>query len=65
VRGQWYFTPDVASIVQEIIDRDGWRAGHALAFSIGPESGTTGYRALYQRDQDYFSGAELTIDYLP
>jgi len=65
VRGQWYFTPDVASIVQEIIDRDGWRAGHALAFSIGPESGTTGYRALYQRDQDYYSGAELTIDYLP
>jgi len=64
-KGARYSTPDLASIVQEIIDRDGWRAGHALAFSIGPESGTTGYRALYQRDQDYYSGAELRIDYLP
>jgi len=64
-KGKWYSTPEIASIVQEIIDRTGWRAGRSLAFSIGPESGTTGYRALYQRDQDYFSGAELTIDYLP
>jgi len=65
LKGGWYSTPEIASIVQEIIDRTGWRAGRSLAFSIGPEPGTTGYRALYQRDQDYFSGAELTIDYLP
>jgi type IV pilus assembly protein PilY1 len=64
-KGRWYSTPEIASIVQEIVDREGWRSGRSLAFSIGPESGTTGYRALYQRDQDYFSGAELTIDYLP
>jgi PKD repeat protein len=64
-KGKWYFTPEIASIVQEIVDREGWRTGRSLAFSIGPESGTTGYRALYQRDQDYFYGAELTIGYLP
>ena len=64
-KGKWYSTPEIASIVQEIVDREGWRSGHALAFSIGPESGLTNYRALYQRDQDYFYGAELIIDYLP
>jgi PKD repeat protein len=62
---KWYSTPELASIVQEIIDRAGWKSGHGLAFSIGPESGTANFRALYERDQDYFYGAELIIDYLP
>lgn len=29
-----FFSPDITSIVQEIVDRDGWRSGNSMAFVI-------------------------------
>jgi hypothetical protein len=38
-------TPDLASIVQEIVDRDGWQSGNALAFIISSnDSDANNYR---------------------
>ncbi|MEO0248551.1 MAG: M14 family zinc carboxypeptidase, partial [candidate division WOR-3 bacterium] len=58
-KGKWYCTPEIAPIVQEIVDRAEWKSGRSLAFSIGPEAGSANYRALYQRDQGCLYGAEL------
>jgi hypothetical protein len=30
----WYGSPDLAAVVQELINRPGWQSGHALAFII-------------------------------
>jgi hypothetical protein len=65
LKGRWYSSPEIASIVQEIIDRPGWVSGRGLTFSIGPATTGTGYRTLYERDNGYGYGAELIIDYLP
>jgi PKD repeat protein len=65
VKGSWYSSPEIAPIVQEIIDRPGWVPGRALTFSIGPAVIGTSYRAFYERDQGYGYGAELIIDFLP
>jgi type IV pilus assembly protein PilY1 len=39
--GQFYVTPDITSIVQEIVNRPGWTSGNSMVFRI-TGSGTTG-----------------------
>jgi len=33
--GTWYSTPDIKSVVQEIVDRSGWTSGNAMSFIFG------------------------------
>lgn len=35
---EFYSTPDLKDIVQEIVDRDGWKMGNPIAFIIGGEN---------------------------
>lgn len=59
-------TPDIASIIQEIVNRSGWASGNALVIFID-DNGTTinggGDFSTYDENPAY--AAELTIDYTP
>jgi len=52
-------TPDLTSIVQEIISRPGWQTGNAMAFLFEG----TGTRSAYSRDDDPTKAATLHISY--
>jgi hypothetical protein len=52
-------SPDVASIVQEIVDRPGWSAGNALAFLVTG----TGNRLAGAWDADPTAAALLHVEY--
>jgi hypothetical protein len=40
VAGSLYRTPDLASVIQEIVDRPGWASGNAIAVQVSGPSGT-------------------------
>ena len=52
-------TPDITSIVQEIVNRPGWQSGNAMAF-IFDGNGT---RSAYSRDDDLSKSATLHITF--
>lgn len=54
-------TPDISSIIQEIIDRPGWQSGNPMAF-IFERSGTTGKRDTYARDNGVDRAPVLHIE---
>ncbi len=50
---EWHETPDISHIIQEIVDRSGWRAGNALGliFESRPGDRSTEYnRVIYAYD---------------
>ncbi|MBA2667023.1 MAG: hypothetical protein H0U69_08310 [Trueperaceae bacterium] len=55
-------SPDLADIVQEIVDRDGWASGNALAFIITSENSDS---ANFRRAQSFEGGnpAVLSVTY--
>jgi len=54
-------TPNLASIVQEIINQPGWSAGNAMAFIIAPNPG--GERTAESFDGDAAAAPLLEIDF--
>ncbi len=58
--GENQATPDVAALVQAIIDQDGWEAGNAMAFIFEG----TGTKAAESYDGDPTAAATITIDYI-
>jgi hypothetical protein len=60
-RGPLQLTPDVSSLVREVIARPGWSNGNAMAFLI---SGT-GHRAAQAADEVGGLPATLTVNYWP
>lgn len=59
-----YDTPDLTSIVQEIVDRDGWANGSSMAFIItNPAEDTTNARRATSHDQDLTKAPLLHIEY--
>jgi hypothetical protein len=60
--GEKYTSPDVSSLVQEIVDRDGWTAGNALALFIsGPATNGTRNAVAYDGNRD--QAPTLHIEY--
>ncbi len=57
--GNTYQSPDLSAIVQEIIDRDGWGAGQAMAFIITAD----GKRDARPYDDGYATAPKLHIEY--
>jgi hypothetical protein len=53
-------TPDLASIVQEIVSRPGWVSVHAMVFVI---TGTSGTRAAYSHDGSHSRAPRLVVSY--
>jgi type IV pilus assembly protein PilY1 len=55
--GDQYSTPDVAALVQEIVDRPDWSAGNAMAFIVNG----TGKRAATSRERGSAYAAVLRV----
>ena len=53
-------TPDLSTIVQEIVDRGGWSNGNAMTFFI---NGNSGKRSARTYDADPAKAAQLVIEY--
>lgn len=60
----WYDTPDIASVLQEVIDRPGWTPGNALVV-VYTTSSFTQDRRIWAYDGDPTKAAKLTITYQP
>ncbi len=53
-------SPDISTIVQEIVDRGGWSSGNAMAFFV---SGSSGKRSAKTYDSDPAKAPKLVIEY--
>ena len=51
-------TPDLAALIQEVVDRPDWQAGNALVLLFGPSDGG-------QRDARSFDGAGRRLEHAP
>ena len=60
----WYESPDIADVIQEVVNRGGWSANNAMAilYSTRSEGGYRNFSA-YDRGSDY--AAILEITYVP
>ena len=66
--GPWSETtatsPDLSSIVSEVLQRDGWSSGNALAFVItSADSNATNYRRAISYENDPASAPVLSLTY--
>lgn len=60
----YYQTPEVSTIVQEVVDRAGWSAGNAMSFIIKDYASTTrSYRKIRSIDSDPSHAAKLYVEY--
>lgn len=55
-------TPDIKTIVQEIVDRGSWASGNAMTFIIAP-GGSDATRNFHSYDNQPYSSAMLHIEY--
>ncbi len=60
--GERVISPDVTSIVQEVIDRSGWQAGNAIAFQVSKYSGS-GTRVYESYNGDASAAPRLRVDF--
>ncbi len=54
-------TPDLTSVVQEVVSRGGWRSGNALAFTVTHQGGLK--RAVFSRDVSAASAPVLHVSF--
>jgi hypothetical protein len=61
----WYTSPDIADVIQEVIDRGGWSEGNSLAILYSTRENVNGYRNIssFERGGDFASKLEIT--YVP
>jgi hypothetical protein len=64
-RDAWYESPDIGSVIQEVIDQAGWSAGHALVIVCGVDTTTSSNREVWSYDREPAGAAELKITYRP
>lgn len=62
----WYESPDIKTVVQQIVDRPGWASDNAMAFvyTFGEDLGS-GERRFWSYDGDPTKAAKLIITYQP
>ncbi len=63
-RGPNQRTPDLATIVQKIVDRAGWASGNAMAFTLQRNGVGLGSRAVVAQDHDDYKEAVLYVDWI-
>ena len=59
---QWYQTPDIASIIEQIVSRSGWASGNALVIMLRSDS-PSGERDAITHDQSSSRAPKLHIEY--
>lgn len=58
----WNASPDLSAILQEIVDRPGWRPGNAVSLSAEETTGS-GKRGIYMIDRGEAYAARLKVTY--
>lgn len=59
----WYTSPDIKTIIQEIINQETWQNGNAINIITDSGAGTANYRGVMSYEGDPASSAILEIDY--
>ncbi len=62
-----YTSPDIKTIVQEIVDRPGWASGNPIAIQIRNTASSGGYQLIYAYESASYYGAtpaQLILDYV-
>lgn len=64
--GTWYTSPDISSIIQEIVNREGWSSGNALVifwddFDDRSDHNAGATRDIYEYDQSTSLASKLEI----
>ncbi|MFH1672674.1 MAG: PilC/PilY family type IV pilus protein [Pseudomonadota bacterium] len=63
--GTAYQSPDISSIVQEIVNRSGWSSGNGMVFKISSSSGQDARRQARSRDNSESQAPLLHVEYAP
>jgi subtilisin family serine protease len=61
----WYESPDIANVVQEVVNRSGWSANNALVILLQGATGAANDRKVWSYDGDPASAAQLEVTYQP
>ncbi|MBN1361398.1 MAG: S8 family serine peptidase [Sedimentisphaerales bacterium] len=59
----WYESPDIGSVIQEVIDQSDWSAGNALVVVCGVDTSTSSNREVWSYDDDPAHAPQLQITY--
>ena len=60
----WYASGDISAVIQEVVDRPGWRAGNSLALYYGARVNQGGYRYFSSFERGAWMAPKLEIVYL-
>lgn len=61
----WYQSPDISSIIQEIVNREGWVSENGISFIFyAKNSDETLNRRIRSYDGDNEKGAKLNVEYI-
>jgi hypothetical protein len=63
-KNTWYKSPDIAEVIQEVIDRGGWSAGNSLAILYSTRS-RGGHRHFSAYDRGSKRAPMLEITFIP
>jgi len=61
----WYDSPDIANIVQEVVDRPGWESDNAMVIVLWPGAYSGSDRKIWAYDGHASSAAKLVVTYQP
>lgn len=59
----WLASPDVADLIQEVVNRPGWQSGNALALLLANDASNTGYVDAVSYDGNPGNAARLQVSY--
>jgi hypothetical protein len=65
VENTWYESPDIAGVIQEVIDRAGWSPNNSLTILYSTRDREGGYRNFSSYDRGADLAPELQITYVP
>jgi hypothetical protein len=65
VENTWYESPDIAEVVQEVIDRTGWSANNSLTIIYSTRQDDGGARNFSSYDRGSEHAPKLEITYVP
>jgi len=65
VPGGWFNTPDLAPLIQEVVDRAGWQEGNALSLLVASEASNPYYVDVWAYDGNPALAARLHVFYRP
>ena len=61
----WYESPDIAGVIQEVIDRAGWSPNNSLTILYSTRDSEGGYRNFSSYDRGVDLAPKLEITYVP